>query len=139
MQRTIILQSFSPECRISLRYFVSQGTSGSVVPYLFNDLEIWPAACMPEKYRSKLGWELHVKNLGLSIVAIVALGVGVTTPAYASSGGSGFICKLLPFLCPPAPGGSGPPKSVPEPATMAVLAAGVAASLAARRRRDKNK
>jgi PEP-CTERM motif len=79
-----------------------------------------------------------VKNLGLSLIAIVALGVGGTTPVYASSGGGGWICKILPFLCPPAPGGNGPPKSVPEPATIAVLAAGVAASLAARRRRNKD-
>jgi hypothetical protein len=79
-----------------------------------------------------------VKNLGLSVVAIIALAGACTTPAYANGGG-GFICRILPFLCPPAPGGNGPPKSVPEPATMAVLAAGVAASLAARRRRDKNK
>jgi hypothetical protein len=86
-----------------------------------------------------LAGSYNVKNLSLSIVAILALGVGAVSPAYASSGGGGLICKILPFLCPPAPGGNGPPKSVPEPATMAVLAAGVAATLAARRRRDKNK
>jgi hypothetical protein len=80
-----------------------------------------------------------VKNFGLSLIAIAALGVAGTTPAYAGNSGAGLICKILPFLCPPPVGGGGPPKSVPEPATMAVLAAGVAASLAARRRRDKNK
>ena len=78
-----------------------------------------------------------MKNLMWSFVAVAALGVAGTTPAYAGSGQS-IICKILPFLCPPSPvGGGGGNPSVPEPATLAVLGAGVAASLAARRRRGK--
>jgi hypothetical protein len=51
---------------------------------------------------------------------------------------SGIICRILPFLCPPAPGTGGGGTSVPEPATLAVLAVGAcAAGLAARRRRNK--
>jgi hypothetical protein len=79
-----------------------------------------------------------VKNIIWSLVAVAALGVAGTTPAYAASGGTSIICKILPFLCPPSPvGGGGGKPSVPEPATLAVLGAGVAASLAARRRRNK--
>lgn len=75
-----------------------------------------------------------MKKFALTIIAIAALGAMGTTPAYASGGT--FICKILPFLCPPAPGGTGGGgTSVPEPATLAVLCAGAAAALAARRRR----
>lgn len=78
-----------------------------------------------------------MKKIMWSLVAVAALGAAGTTPAYAGSG-TGFLCKILPFLCPPSPTGSGGGNpSVPEPATLAVLGAGVAASLAARRRRAK--
>jgi hypothetical protein len=78
-----------------------------------------------------------MKNIALTLIAMAAVGAMGTTPAYA--GGGSAICKILPFLCPPAPGGNGGKggTSVPEPATMAVLGAGAAAALAARRRRNK--
>lgn len=77
-----------------------------------------------------------MKNLMWTVVAVAALGIAGTTPAYAGSGS--LLCKVLPFLCPPSPvGGGGGTPSVPEPETLAVLGAGVAASLAARRRRAK--
>jgi PEP-CTERM motif len=81
-----------------------------------------------------------MKNTLLSLVAIAALGVAGTLPAYASndSHGGGFLCSL-PFigklLCPPAPGGGGGNSSVPEPTSLAILAAGAGLVGAAVRRR----
>lgn len=80
-----------------------------------------------------------MKSTLYTLVAIAALGVAGTTPAYASSGG-GFLCNLPiigKLLCPPAPGGGGG-GSVPEPASLAILAAGAGlVGAAVRRRRIK--
>jgi len=64
---------------------------------------------------------------------LVALGVVALGSEPASAGAT---CKVVPSWCPPAPGGSGGTNSVPEPATLGVLAMGAcAAAVAARRRR----
>ena len=82
-----------------------------------------------------------MKSTLYTLVAIAALGVAGTTPAYASSGGAGWLCNLPiigQLLCPPAPGGGGGGGSVPEPASLAILAAGAGlVGAAARRRRLK--
>ena len=81
-----------------------------------------------------------MKNIVATLVAIVAVGALSTTPAYASQGRNPFcnIPFIGRYLCPPAPGEGGGPTSVPEPATLAVLAIGAcAAALATRRRRRK--
>ena len=82
-----------------------------------------------------------MKSTLYTLVAIAALGVAGTTPAYAGSGG-GFLCNLPiigQFLCPPSPGGGGGRGgSVPEPASLAILAAGAGlVGAAVRRRRIK--
>jgi PEP-CTERM motif len=75
---------------------------------------------------------MHMKNMLwvlLAMVAVVSLGA---TPAHA-----GQTCKVVPSMCPPAPGGGGA-TSVPEPASLLVLAMGAgAAAIAARRRKKK--
>jgi len=71
-----------------------------------------------------------VRNIIFALV--VGLGiVGIAIPAHA-----GTTCKIVPSWCPPPPpGGKG---TVPEPATLALLAAGAcAAGIAARRRNKK--
>lgn len=84
-----------------------------------------------------------MKNTACSLVAIVALAAMGTTPVFASS--SPWYCGLPvigQFLCPPAPGGSGGGRGgnqVPEPASIAILAAGAGiVSAAMRRRRNKH-
>ena len=50
---------------------------------------------------------------------------------------AGVTCKIVPQMCPPAPGGPGP-NPVPEPGTLALLAVGAGAlGVALRRRRNK--
>ena len=72
------------------------------------------------------------RTLTWSLVAASALAGLQAPPAYA-----GATCKIVPSWCPPPPDGGGP-SSVPEPATMTVLALGAcAAGIAARRRRRK--
>jgi hypothetical protein len=81
-----------------------------------------------------------MKNTIWSLVAVAALVAVGTTPAYASGGGS-FWCKLPligQYLCPPTPG-SGGTNPVPEPASVAVLAAGAGLVAAAVRRRRAKK
>ena len=78
--------------------------------------------------------EAIVQKMIWAIVAMLAVvGLG-TAPAHA-----GVTCKIVASLCPPPPsGGSGGSHPVPEPISLAVLAAGAgAAGLAARRRRKK--
>jgi hypothetical protein len=67
------------------------------------------------------------------VATVGALAFG-TAPAQAA-----VTCKVIPSLCPPPPHeGHGGKESVPEPATLGVLAAGAAAAaLAARSRRGK--
>ena len=84
-----------------------------------------------------------MKNPIWSLVAVAALAAASTTPAYASGGGN-WLCNIPIFgqyLCPPAPPGSGGGggNSVPEPATVAVLAAGAGLVGAALRRRRPKK
>jgi hypothetical protein len=78
--------------------------------------------------------EATVQKMIWAIVAMLAVvGLGMA-PAHA-----GVTCKIVASLCPPPPsGGSGGSHPVPEPISLAVLAAGAgAAGLAARRRRKK--
>jgi hypothetical protein len=56
----------------------------------------------------------------------------------AAPANAGATCKAVPSWCPPPPGGGGgDPSSVPEPATMTVLALGACAAAFAGRRRRK--
>jgi hypothetical protein len=74
-----------------------------------------------------------VKKLSLAAMVAVALVAGATSSVQA-----GTTCKVVPSWCPPPPGGGGGGTSVPEPASLAVLAVGAcAAALAARRRNKK--
>jgi hypothetical protein len=83
-----------------------------------------------------------MKNTIWTIIAVAMLGALGTTPADASSGG-GFLCNLPiigKLLCPPTPGGGGGGgNSVPEPASLAILAAGAGMVGAAVRRRRMRK
>jgi hypothetical protein len=83
-----------------------------------------------------------MKNTIWTIIAVAMLGALGTTPAHASSGG-GFLCNLPiigKLLCPPTPGGGGGGgNSVPEPASLAILAAGAGMVGAAVRRRRMRK
>ncbi len=73
-----------------------------------------------------------MRNILLALVAVVAVVAFGASPAHA-----GATCKVVPTWCPPTtPGGGGSP--VPEPGTLAVLAAGaLGAKLAAARRNKK--
>jgi hypothetical protein len=76
-----------------------------------------------------------VKKAAWTVLAVAALAVGGTTPAYA---GTGVLCKIIPWLCPPPPsGGTGGSSKVPEPETLTFLAIGAAAAAVAARRRSK--
>ncbi len=80
-----------------------------------------------------------MKNTIWMIIAVAALGALGTTPAHASGGG--FLCGIPiigKLLCPPSPGGGGG-NSVPEPASLAILAAGAGMVGAAVRRRRMRK
>jgi PEP-CTERM motif len=78
--------------------------------------------------------DVFVRKILWTVVAVIGLAALAAPPAHA-----GATCKIVPSFCPPPPagGGGGGTQSVPEPATLGVLAAGVAAALAARRRRNK--
>ena len=74
-----------------------------------------------------------VRNIVVSVFIIVGM-FAVGTP----TADAGTTCKIVPSWCPPSPGGEGGGSSVPEPASLLVLAAGAcAAGLAARRRNKK--
>jgi hypothetical protein len=85
--------------------------------------------------RAQVNGDIRLRTLRISTWTLLALAALVTfgLPAHANS-----TCKVVPSWCPPPTGGGGGGTSVPEPATLAVLAAGVcAAGLAHRRRRNK--
>ena len=87
-------------------------------------------------------WEyVEVKKNALSLVVLLALGASVASPAYAGISSTSPLCKIPiigKYLCAPAPGGNGGPASVPEPASLAVLAMGAGLAVAmSRRRRQK--
>jgi hypothetical protein len=79
-----------------------------------------------------------VRHVFISLALIAALGVLCTSSARA-----GVTCKVIAALCPAEPGHdwsqdrSHDPKPVPEPGTLALLAAGAGAARAALRRRRK--
>lgn len=70
----------------------------------------------------------------LLLLASVMLTILCVPEAWA-----GVTCQIIPSMCPPPPGGGvGGPSAVPEPGTLALLAAGASAVGAAlRRRRNK--
>jgi len=71
-----------------------------------------------------------MKTVILAAMVAGALVVGAT------SADAGTTCKVVPSWCPPPPGGGGG-TSVPEPASLAVLAMGACAAAIAARRRNK--
>jgi len=74
-----------------------------------------------------------VRNIIWALLAALGMVLSGAQTAQAAA-----TCKVVPSWCPPAPGGSGGTESVPEPATLGVLAMGAwAAALAASRRRKK--
>jgi hypothetical protein len=73
------------------------------------------------------------KTTSTLVILVGLLGLGVP-PAEA-----GVTCKVAPSWCPPPPGGQNGDTSVPEPATLAVLAAGACVAGLAARRRNKKK
>jgi hypothetical protein len=70
-------------------------------------------------------------KLTLVMIAAATLLALSVSPAHA-----GATCKIIPTFGPPPPGsgGGGGSQPVPEPATLAPLAAGAAAEIAAARR-----
>jgi hypothetical protein len=69
----------------------------------------------------------------MALAAPVAMLVGMQTASAAD-----FWCWIAPWLCQ-APGNPGGPASVPEPATIALLATGAAVYGAKFLRRSRNK
>ena len=76
-----------------------------------------------------------MRRMAWMLAVATAVTISAAGPAQAA-----VTCRIVPSLCPPEPHKGGKGDSVPEPATLAVLAAGAAAAgLAARRRRNKDK
>ena len=74
-----------------------------------------------------------MRNMIWSLVAVASVLV-----LGAPEANAGATCTIIPSMCPPpSPGSGGKGSSVPEPATLAVLAAGAAAAGIANRRRKK--
>jgi hypothetical protein len=69
----------------------------------------------------------------MALAAPVVMLVGLQTASAAE-----WYCSFLPWLCQ-APGNPGGPSSVPEPATIALLATGAAVYGAKFLRRSRNK
>lgn len=69
-----------------------------------------------------------------TILVLLATVLGMLGAPVASAG---VTCSVVPQMCPPPPGGGGG-SAVPEPGTLALLAAGTGAvAMALRRRRNK--
>lgn len=72
----------------------------------------------------------HVLFLLLASVAVTTL--------FVPEASAGVTCQVIPAMCPPPPNGSGGGNSpVPEPGTLALLAAGAGAVAAGLRNRRK--
>lgn len=66
---------------------------------------------------------------------LIATVLGMLGSPVASAG---VTCQVVPQMCPPPPGGGGGGSAVPEPGTLALMAAGAGAvAIALRRRRNK--
>ena len=70
---------------------------------------------------------------------LVLIGMTVCGLLGAPIARAGVTCQIIPSMCPAPPGGGGGgPTAVPEPGTLALLAAGAGAvGVALRRRRNK--
>lgn len=69
---------------------------------------------------------------------ILLLASLVMTTLFVPQASAGVTCQIIPAMCPPPPNGSGGGNNpVPEPGTLALLAAGAGAVAAGLRNRRK--